>query len=290
MLQAGLGINLSYHDDLADANELLDTLKEAGYKEIRVHLPDYANSEHLANDKAVVQMAVAKGFDVIWGVSSNPTIIDNTTWPTFRAAVLAAAQWSQDNGVYEFQIGNEEESHVDELEMTIEQLATNLKDLATDVKLIFTRGLVSYSCVQWSIDWLWVFDKGDIDILATNMYKEYGYERTQIPWKERIALLYTAYGANGFYVSEFNLSATETTAYSVDEDIQASDTQEMIDYFKGLGIERMLFFYAKGDEFGLIKYDDSKRRSWYQMLEQRSPATRESASARIPASARTVKT
>ena len=64
----------------------------------------------------------------------------------FRQAILVAAQWAQDNGVFEFQIGNEEELHVDGTTMTAAQIRANLRDVATEVKAIFTNGNVSYSC------------------------------------------------------------------------------------------------------------------------------------------------
>jgi hypothetical protein len=54
---------------------------------------------------------------VTWGVSSNAFnsadyVITTENWPTFRAAILDAAAWAQANGVYEFQLGNEEELHI----------------------------------------------------------------------------------------------------------------------------------------------------------------------------------
>src|SRR5665648_373954 len=134
------------------------------------HINDYADTVNVNGSKAAVIAGNVKGLKFIWGVSSNPTVITAENWVNFRQAILDAAQWAQDNGVYEFQLGNEEEFHVDGTTMTVAQIIINLKSVATEVKAIFTSGKVSYSCWQGSIDDWIAAGKGDIDILASNIY------------------------------------------------------------------------------------------------------------------------
>lgn len=46
--------------------------------------------------KAMIIRTIAKDAKVIWGVGSNETIITAENWPSFRQAILDAAQWAQD--------------------------------------------------------------------------------------------------------------------------------------------------------------------------------------------------
>lgn len=108
---SGLEMNIGYLSDMDQADQYLDELKARGFTTIRVSLRDYANATELANSKLVVAKVVSRGMNAIWGISSNPTKITSTTLAAYHAAVLSAATWAQANGVYEFQIGNEEEWH-----------------------------------------------------------------------------------------------------------------------------------------------------------------------------------
>lgn len=94
----------------------VDTLLANGFTNLRVDIPDYENATNLTQSKAAVIRAVAKGAKVTWGVSSNndPTTTNTITmenWPSFYSAIISAATWAQANGVFEFQLGNEDERH-----------------------------------------------------------------------------------------------------------------------------------------------------------------------------------
>ena len=239
---SGLGMGLFSTDDTALFDGYVDTLLANGFEELRIDMPDYYNEGELGWSKATVIRAIAKGAKVIWGVSSSAgDSITAETWTTFRQGILDAAQWAQDNGVYEFQLGNEEEICVDGTKMTIAQLIINLKSLATEVQAIFTNGNVSYACLSTNIsDWI-TAGKGDIDILASNIFMggEGGYGDI---WKTLITNLVNAFGADGTYLTEFSLSWTSLDDYSTDEAVQATALTEMIEYIKASGMTRAFYF------------------------------------------------
>ena len=237
-----------------------------GFTEVR-HLVNYDNSGQVTATKAAVVSWVAKGAKVVWGVTSNTTIT-STNWDDYRVAILSAAQWAQDNGVYEFQLGNEEEHHVDGTTITATQLITNLKSVATEVQAIFTNGKISYACFDTYIpNWI-SGGKGDIDLLATNIYRGgggwYGDD-----WKTIITNLVNAFGSDGSYITEFNLSWSSLDDYSVDEAVQAEAITEMIEYIKASGMTRALYFawIDDGDALlGVVKADGTYRLLWNQAL------------------------
>jgi len=242
-----------------------DTWLDNGFTEVR-GLRDYQDTVYVNGSKAVIIAAKAKGLKFIWGVGAQSITAEN--WPTFRQAILDSAQWAQDNGVYEFQLGNEEELHVDGTTMTVAQIITNLKSVATDVKAIFTNGNVSYSCWQNTIDDWVVAGKGDIDILASNVYMGGNGSYSEI-WKTRITNLVNAFGADGTYITEFAPSYSSLEDYSTDEAIQAAGVTEMIEYMKDVGITRALFYSwhdYPGGLFGAVKDDGTYRLLWNQAL------------------------
>ena len=216
--------------------------------------------------KAAVKRAVAKGAKVIWGVSAhsgyNPDYtMTSSNWPTYRQAILDAAQWAQDNGVYEFQLGNEEEWYIDGTTLTVEQLITNLKSVATEVQAIFTRGNVSYTLNDSHIsNWISA-GKGDIDLLGVHIYQ--GGTTFNDYWKTEINNLVNAFGSSA-YLSEFNLSYTSLDYYSEDEAVQAAGITEMIDYIKDSGMTRAFYFCYNEDSYDLsvLKNDGTYRKLW----------------------------
>jgi len=263
---SGLGMGAYFND----VDEYINTWLNNGFIDIRLDIPSYQDTAWLEASKAKVITAVTAGARVIWGVSSNSFdnpdyTITAENWPDFRAAILDAAQWAQANGVYEFQLGNEEGLHIDGTTMTLDQLITNIKSVATEVKAIFTNGNISYSCYQDFIsDWI-AAGKGDIDIMALNIYREWGAHNA-IPWKSKIDNMVSAFGTDGTYITEFGLHTDGLENYSTDEAVQAVAIAEMIEYIKASGIERAIYFFWRGDDFGAMKADGTYRLLWNQAL------------------------
>ena len=253
-------------------DDQVDDLLANGFTQLRIDITYWANAEAIAISKSAITLAISKGAQVIWGVGAAPATLTSTNWPTFRQGILDAAIWAQANGVYEFQLGNEEEHHNDDTTLTDAQLIANLKSVATDVQAIFTNGNVSYSCWGAKIDDWKTAGKGDIDFLASNIYHG-GNGSYDDSWKTLITNLVNAFGADGTYLTEFGLSWTGLDDYSADETVQAEAITEMIDYIKASGIKRAIFFNYCDDPqpfgpagFGALKDDGTYRLLWTQAL------------------------
>jgi len=272
VMWSGLGMQLFSTWDTSKFDSYVDDLLANGFTEIRMDGLGYTewSETYGIQVKAAVIRAVAKGINVIWGICSGGVTLTSSNWDTYAAAVLVAAQWSQDNGVFEFQLGNEEEYFNDDDTLTDAQLITNLKSLATDVQAIFTNGNVSYPCAQDNVtDWVSA-GKGDIDILACNLYMTWGTIPTSIAWKDKIDALVGAFGTEGTYLTEFGPNTSGLDYYSEDETVQAAAVTEMIEYIKDSGMTRAIFFcYIDTSwliNFGVRKDDGTYRLLWSQAL------------------------
>jgi hypothetical protein len=268
---SGLGMMISQMGPNEQYDAWIDELMARGFTEFR-EVPTYQTWQWVDQSKASLQRNIPKGAKYIWGVSSNrydnpDYFITAENWPQFRQAILDAAHWAQNNGVYEFQIGNEEEYHIDRTTITTEQIIANLKEVAAEVQKIYTRGNVSYTCAHDNIsDWIAV-GKGDIDILASNVYKEYGSYKTDL-WKAEIDNLINAFGPGQTYLTEWGLNSASIPEYSTDEAIQAAGVKEMFEYIKASGMERAIFFMwaHPTTEWGVLRTSDGGHRQLWNSL------------------------
>ena len=273
---AGLGIQLFETSDNVEQlspkfSERVDELLANGFKQIRIDVTYWNYAPAIAIAKQAITIAVAKGANVTWGVGSGAGKITATNWPNYRQAIKDNAQWAQNNGVYEFQLGNEEEVHVDGVTITGAQMITNLKAVATEVQAIFTRGNISYS-YGWQYDDNWIAaGRGDIDIIAGNLYMggngDYNY-----PWKAELDRLVAAFGVDHTYLTEFAPSYSAIENYSTDEAVQAQAVTEMINYLKSVGVRGNFFCYYDDSRpfgvqgFGALKTDGTYRQLWQSLL------------------------
>jgi hypothetical protein len=259
-----LGMCLFSTTDTSLFDSYVDDLIKNNITCLRVDIPNYQDAAILVKSKAAVIRAIAKGASVVWGVSSNkysnPAYeITAANWNDYKAGVLAAAAWAEANGVYEFQIGNEEEEHIDGTTLTMAQLRDNLRNLATEVKLVFTRGNISYSTL-FSLEQEWVAEgKGDIDIISINVYHQTADDET---WFDYVKHLVDNFGVNGTYVTEFSLNNTSLDTYSSDENIQSTAIFSMISKMQYINLKRAHFFAYIGDNFGAYKADGTYRKLW----------------------------
>jgi len=258
----GLGMMISQMGTDEEYDFWIDKLMAQGFTEFR-EVPSYQTWQWVDQSKASLLRNIPKGAKYIWGVSSNSFdnpdyVITAGNWPEFRQSILDAAQWAQDNDVYEFQIGNEEEYHIDGTTMTVDQIIASLKSVATEAQEIFTTGNISYSCGHDHISKWVAAGKGDIDLLASNVYMGHNNSKTG-QWKEEIDALISGFGPSGTYITEFSLNSNSLSTYSGDEKEQAAGIYDMIEYIKASGIKRAIFFCLKGDRFGIIKSDGTCR-------------------------------
>ena len=251
----------------------VDIMLAYGFTDLAMGYADYENMAYLATSKASVINIIAKGARVTWGITAgNINTITAANWNAYRLAILDGAQWAEDNGVCEFSIGNECEHYNDDTTLTDAQLRTNLKSVATEVQAIFTNGNISYSCSnQTTMINAWIAaGRGDIDILAFNIYKGGASDPDyDLSYQDRIDSIITAFGSEHTYISEFNVSYTSLEHYSADESVQAAALTEMIDYIKASGITRAIWFMWKDDAtayFGVMKDDGTYRLLWNQAL------------------------
>lgn len=263
MIWSGLAMGQVFESDLVRMTNQCNTLLSYGITDIRVSLPDYTVNTTVFHNAIIT--ALNLGMHVIWGVSSNPTVITAANWPAFRAKVLIEAQWCQDNGVTEFQIGNEEEAHVDNTTMTVATVRNNLKTLATDVQAIFTRGNVSYSpaslvnTAEWISAWN-SLGKGDLDTLGLNVYRDTG-SLFDTAWKTNIDNLYANWGTNCF-ISEWSVSYRSLNTWSTQQERQAMGIAEMLDYIQASGIPKAYFFAWESSSFGVFDGNTTYKLLW----------------------------
>lgn len=267
---SGLGINFtSLADPVANGLQLDDIIARVGL-DIRIDIPTYgpAQLDWQTKAKASVIQAVAKGMRVVFGCSSNGITLTDSTWPAFHTAILEFAQWSQDNGVYEFQLGNEEELHNDDSTITDTEVVTLMKSTATEVQAIFTRGNVSYS-VNADITSLnqWISaGRGDVDIVAYNSYSNYFYP-------SGAQALFTAFGADHCSITEFGPHYSALNSFSTDEEKQTVRVREMIEKFRSIGIPKYYYFSYRtpgSNDFGAAYLDGSHRLLWNSLTSKRS--------------------
>jgi len=274
---SGLGMNLQ-----PGHTAYIDTILANGITEVRHGVP-YELPNDLTYSKAQVISWVSKGAKVIWGVTTNLTIT-SSNWAAYVTAVESAAAWAEANGVFEFQIGNELELAIDEDTITQADLIVALKSLATSVQSIYTIGNVSYSlCDFLTVENAWIAaGKGDLDILAANIYKGGAEEAYDYAYQTRITALHNEFGTDGFYLSEWAPSYTSLLHYSEDEEVQAAAVTEMLDFIQGLGMTRAHFYMWKDDGtayFGVMKVDESYRELWQSLLNSGGSSLRFSGSA-----------
>lgn len=265
---SGLGMMVFATEVTATFDADIDALKANGYTVVRLAMCGYTNPDYLVILKAAVLRAQAKGMSVIFGVGAGEATLTATGWTDYRLAILDLAAWAQTNDLYEFQLGNEEESHNDDDTLTDAQLRINLKAVATEVQVIYTKGQVSYSCSANSIDAWIALGKGDIDVLCANVYKG-GDGVFNMLWKTYIKKLIAAFGASGTYLSEFSLSWTSLADYTTTKSKQVKDLTSMLKYIKDRGMTKAIFYcYINpwNDGYGAIKANGTYRQIWYSLL------------------------
>lgn len=216
-------------------------LLDQGIDSFRMSLYNYTDSaSNLLKNKQCVLRAIAAGAKVVWGITTNNLTAAN--WQAYRQAILDAALWAQENGVFEFQLGNEVENYIDGTTMTLAQLHLNLKSVATEVQQIFTRGNISYNThLQSTMDALHTLGLGDIDLLSWEIYRG-GNGEFYDDWMSQIDNLVSYFGDRA-YIGEWNVSWLSMEDWSKDEAIQAQGLSQMIEYIRNSGITRAYFLH-----------------------------------------------
>jgi len=259
---AGLCMDFGFYP-AEDWDTYFDTLLANGFTEIRISMSDWYVMSDVDVTKETALVAIAKGFKVLWGISSANTKLTAENWATYANTVKECATWAQANGISEFLIGNELERFNDDTTLTNAQLRINIRTLATEVKAIFINGDVGYSnSCQFLNEWI-AEGRGDIDQLSWMVYMD------EANWKTNIVAMVAAFGSHT-YINEFNLDSGGYTwwvnKYGADEALQVVAMKEMIDYFKASGITRAFFFEWGKSDFGTLKEDGTYRLLWNSLI------------------------
>jgi len=263
----GLGMGMfSVPSDIPTFLGYIDDLWAKGFRDFRIDIPSWDNAGWVGDSKDTVLAAIAAypSIRIIWGLSSNETTLTSSNWSDFSDAVEIAAQWAQDNGVFEFQVGNEEEYHNDDDTLTDADVRAGIRTLATACQSIFTNGNISYS-LGYSESPFWISDgKGDLDLIAINVYKGGDEDPYDTAYQTHISNMYSEFGSS-FYITEFNVSYTSLAHYSSDEVKQMKVIDEMLQYIKGIGVERAYFYRYIDDGLGALWDSGTPRQLWYYL-------------------------
>ena len=281
LVWSGIGMNLfTTVDNIAEPPTSVfdgdcDALIMNGFTTIRVPIETYTYPDPIAFTKAAALRAMARGLNVVWGIGAGGTTLTSTSWTAFSSAVQSAAQWAQDNGIYEFQLANEEEYHIDGTTLTTSQLISNMKSLATTCQSIYTRGNITYATSPDYYDNWIAAGKGDIDMIAGNQYLTwdvYGTYDPDVddPWYiQKLNDMITAFGTGGFYLSEWGVSSSATANFSPDEAVQAAKVSDLISYISNSGVTRAYFYEYYDDTrpsgrvgFGIKKTTGTYYQMW----------------------------
>lgn len=255
-------------EDIYDENfdTKIDELLANGFTQIRITISDFNLPDDVDIAKGKVLIAIAKGANATWGIGCSNITLTAANWDSYRNVVLAQAQWAQDNGVYEFVIGNEEERHNDDTTITDAQVRNNIRSLATEVKAIFTNGQVTYgNACLFLTDWI-NEGMGDLDQIG---WMVYGDE----DWLNNVDTIISAFGTDRAYINEWNVDSGGY--YQVPTRTEADEAiiiTEMLGYFKVKGITRTFFFlysipfWYQENSFEVRKTDGTYRQLWNSLL------------------------
>lgn len=266
---AGLGINYNSSGPGTYRPQDFIFLKKLGFTKIRLQIVDYTNTGLIGLWRTIVQGALAQGFYVIYGLTSNPTTLTSATWSSFASAVQTEAAWaqSQNTARLEFQIGNEEELHHDG-SLTDAQVRANLRANAAVVKGIYTAGLVSYassvSVRSHITDWI-SEGIGSMDRIGFNIYD------TRPNFAINAALIRSGFGDSA-YIAEWEGDGG-FEAYR-NELVWASEHRARLDILRNSGITEAYHYNfltqpAAGVQYGIKLNTGEYRLAFAAMLERR---------------------
>lgn len=107
-----LGVNISpngWSSFNAETNLDLVRYARSAFDKIRIQLRNHSDSSSaLTAQQTTIQQARSLGFsEIMWGVVNNSVPQTNASMTSYMNDVLVQAGWANDNGVTDFQVGNE---------------------------------------------------------------------------------------------------------------------------------------------------------------------------------------
>lgn len=263
---AGINYNSTSATDATD----LPYLYALGFRKLRMLIIACDSAGAKATWRAKCLLAKSYGFPyIIYGVSANGSAFNPLTaanWASYVAQVESEADYCEANGICdEFQIGNEEELHIDGTTLTGTTLRSNMRTLATDIQARFS-GVVSLSA-SWSnegtVGWISDNNIGDLDKIGINIYSLNAYDDKN--FKGPIQNLQTAFTTKA-YVSEWGLYSSWASV-PTDVETQTLRVTARQKILNDISIPSAYFYnwISSNDQFGL-KHTSGAYRQMFNAL------------------------
>jgi hypothetical protein len=260
---SGIGMNYGHQIyntyNTAQVDSDFTYLKANGVNKIRIAFPGYSDTTMISYCQDMVKRALAKGFYVVWGVSTGVgSGLTATSWNAYKASVLnSLVPWAKSNNLSELCAGNECDIQADGTTLTAATVRSDILSLASSVKGKGFKGKVSFSTAAFSTSITsWIAEGlGSLDYIGWNSYDNLAN------FDIRNHTIVSAFG-NNTYISEFG-SITNGYPDFNNENLFYIDTWGRILLMQSAGISSGYFFcYRDGgrfgveaDTFGLMKTD-----------------------------------
>lgn len=265
---SGLGINVNHSGAGSSFPANFYFLRAVGYTKVRLLVVDYTLPTTLAEWRGYVQQALDAKFDeVLYGVSAFPggSPLTATNYITYSQAILAEAAHAAafNNPRLIYQIGNEEEEHVDGTTLTDVQLQSNLISLSNTIRGLYPRLKLSYSANQNHVySWLNLANIGSLDKIGGNLYDtatnfDFFIQTLYKPLPNFSKFFITEWNSNGGY-NDFNNEVT-----------YAADIASRLQSIKNSGISTAYIysFIDPNNAFGILSTDGvTYREAWQTLL------------------------
>ena len=212
-----------------------------------------------------------QGFWVSWGPSSpsgqSGLNLTEDTWQAFRLNVLADATYMQAQGIALgcYELGNEQEAHVDGVTLTQAQFIAHTATLATEVKAIYTLSPIGYSMYDTGgtthDNWI-ANGMGGLDFLGLHPYSniQQGGRGITDGGYPAIIKMMKAFGADKLWISEFGLEASDTNLNLFSRQFQTNSMRYYWNYMRALGFTRaqiyMFVGWLNGNNAFACRYTD----------------------------------
>lgn len=246
---AGFGVN--YNGTQSDWTKHLAYFKAIGATHIRPTMPQYGYPYDSTKNtlwRNCAQTFLNAGFYVTWGItSSGASSLTSSTWPNYHDSVVAEAAYLQSQGIIfsDFELGNELDMSIDGTTITQVQLYTNVQQLALDVKAVYS-GRISYALSGAYSVWQasWQGGLGHLDVISVHPYGNINVNAQTVSFgnvNNILSYMPTYYGTN-WYVSEFNLDASNANLQALSQAASVTNMQTMFNSITASGTSTALVY------------------------------------------------
>lgn len=274
MIWSGLGLNYNSTFGVVEATDL-PYLRSWGINKIRPLIATYNDSASKLAWETRSLIMKSYGFYVIYGITAGGNTLTAANWASYTAQVIIEATWAAANGIDEFQIGNEEEVHIDGTTLTYATLRSNLRTLAATIKALFPALKLSYSSTLSSgyTNWYTANEGiGQIDRIGFNVYPNTTINFDIGFVNFNLSSIIAGLGASKSFISEFGIHTSGFgSVIGFSEDLCTQRFSLMLTAIKNAGFtEAYVYNYTdQNDVFGLKEQAGDYRYAWALLLGSR---------------------